>query len=528
MANMTQQDIDKIGVFWLNDIHIGLPISDILEVVPANALVATPNEHPALLGCLNLRGILIPVYSLFFYFQQDATQSPTFSIVIVQQGNQLLGLQVSGVTDIYSRDQTQSSSLNASPVQSGQTQPFINGAIQIATLPHSVYWLNLAAIFAQPNLLYAEMTDVVQHDTTVMHLPDTSTSMHDTPDQEQDTDDTRHTHLLLLKIGTLQFALNATDIFATVLNPRFKASTMQGDYCVGSIHYSGIVVPAIDLSKLCGICSRTETSHNAMQRAFLMRYPEGFIAFMIEDILDVRQEHIGTIRPMSRASLHYPEFIFGMIDLPAINEAGLSPYYLYVNSQALLAYRNLEQLSKLITVDNQKEANLILNLLRKETQEKQNYQIITYHLDMDVATPVEQISQIIAWNPHHIFGHTTQGAGILIEQDKVVSVYNLRELLGFPPGDHPSPTESAASVLIVSHNDDHIGFIVSQLNAIEEASQPDSEDEIITPPVREGFGAIAAIWSTARIVHDKEKRMICQINLRDLAQQLLKPAQSNR
>jgi len=212
MANMTQQDIDKIGVFWLNDIHIGLPISDILEVVPANALVATPNEHPALLGCLNLRGILIPVYSLFFYFQQDATQSPTFSIVIVQQGNQLLGLQVSGVTDIYSRDQTQSSSLNASPVQSGQTQPFINGAIQIATLPHSVYWLNLAAIFAQPNLLYAEMTDVLQHDTTVMHLPDTSTSMHDTPDQEQDTDDTRHTHLLLLKIGTLQFALNATDI----------------------------------------------------------------------------------------------------------------------------------------------------------------------------------------------------------------------------------------------------------------------------------------------------------------------------
>ncbi len=134
---MTESDRDgtqSYVVFRLGGEGYALEVMRVQEVLDVQAMTEVPGSPKCLLGVINLRGHVVPVYDLRIPFglHADSSMSRTPSVLIVEteQGNdsQVTGLVVDRVSDVleFSPDEVQ-----ASPqLGLGKTTPFVRGLIR--------------------------------------------------------------------------------------------------------------------------------------------------------------------------------------------------------------------------------------------------------------------------------------------------------------------------------------------------------------------------------------------------------------
>ena len=121
-------------VFRLGGEGYALEVMRVQEVLDVQSMTEVPGSSKCLLGVINLRGHVVPVYDLRIPFglrtDSNRNRAPSVLIVETKQGNdaQVTGLVVDRVSDVleFSPDEVQ-----ASPqLGLGKTTPFVRGLIR--------------------------------------------------------------------------------------------------------------------------------------------------------------------------------------------------------------------------------------------------------------------------------------------------------------------------------------------------------------------------------------------------------------
>ncbi|MGC8641398.1 MAG: chemotaxis protein CheW [Isosphaeraceae bacterium] len=121
-------------VFRLGGEGYALEVMRVQEVLDVPALTEVPGSPKCLLGVINLRGHVVPVYDLRIPFglttEPDPVHVPSVLIVETEPGNesQVTGLVVDRVSDVleFSEDEVQPSP----QLGLGKTTPFVRGLIR--------------------------------------------------------------------------------------------------------------------------------------------------------------------------------------------------------------------------------------------------------------------------------------------------------------------------------------------------------------------------------------------------------------
>ena len=134
---MTESDRDRAQsyvVFRLGGEGYALEVMRVQEVLDVQSMTEVPGSPKCLLGVINLRGHVVPVYDLRIPFglhtDSNLNRAPSVLIVETEQGNdsQVTGLVVDRVSDVleFSPEEVQPSP----QLGLGKTTPFVRGLIR--------------------------------------------------------------------------------------------------------------------------------------------------------------------------------------------------------------------------------------------------------------------------------------------------------------------------------------------------------------------------------------------------------------
>lgn len=94
-------DNHQLVILHIGEEAIGLPIGSIQEIVLVPQLTNVPGTGESVRGIVNLRGQIIPVVALRTLFHMDdAEETNSSRIVVVQQGAETVGLFVDSVSEV--------------------------------------------------------------------------------------------------------------------------------------------------------------------------------------------------------------------------------------------------------------------------------------------------------------------------------------------------------------------------------------------------------------------------------------------
>ena len=90
-----------LGGFRLDDMELALPLTALREVQPFKQLSPLPCPNKAVVGGLNLRGVVIPVLDLRTMLGKQAEALFQPSVVIMVHEGHVLGLLSNGVSGVF-------------------------------------------------------------------------------------------------------------------------------------------------------------------------------------------------------------------------------------------------------------------------------------------------------------------------------------------------------------------------------------------------------------------------------------------
>lgn len=134
---MTDPERDRAQsyvVFRLGGEGYALEVMRVQEVLDVQSMTEVPGSPKALLGVINLRGHVVPVYDLRIPFglplESTSSRAPSVLIVETEAGNdaQVTGLVVDRVSDVleFSPEEVQP----APQLGLGKTTPYVRGLIR--------------------------------------------------------------------------------------------------------------------------------------------------------------------------------------------------------------------------------------------------------------------------------------------------------------------------------------------------------------------------------------------------------------
>ncbi|SMC28044.1 purine-binding chemotaxis protein CheW [Andreprevotia lacus DSM 23236] len=498
------------GVFSLAGMQLALPLDALREVVPRQALINLPCGNPAVIGGIDLRGLLVPMLDLRRQLQMDST-TPAQTVVIMTHEGRLLGLLAESVTGVFS---CAADELHAIDATDGHNTLLTGSFSHIETaVPISI--LNPAAITALP-------------DTPLVDDPQQGQDSDAAPPADAPVAETGAAHesyVLLMRCGGLPLAMASTRVHSTVLNPHVHPSTLASGYCLGSIEYADLLVPAVDLTQLCGLGVRGKPA-----QAFVVQYPQGLVAFMVEEIMDVVSADPRLATAVPPQSLPHAEFFDGVLPtsvLPADTAqlpAASHGFYFLLSGEALANHAKLITLSQMNTTPDGKV------VLRGDNQDDtprdsgMHGKMLTYDLGGGaIATPIEQISEILPWSEATtLLGEGGPALGLMMNRGNAIPTFCLSTLTGQPR----APLTPTASVLVVENQGGMIGFTVPHLISIEEAAWAPQEDiDALARHAKqtEASKDVRQCWGRVLVAQAGDERMLNLLDLHHLATMVLHP-----
>ncbi len=92
----------EILVFSLGTMRCGVNVAKVREVIGQVDITPVPQSHPAVIGCANLRGQVVPLVDLQLYFKPDQpSDCPNRHIIITEFNDLVMGFVVDDVEQIY-------------------------------------------------------------------------------------------------------------------------------------------------------------------------------------------------------------------------------------------------------------------------------------------------------------------------------------------------------------------------------------------------------------------------------------------
>jgi len=86
--------------FRLGGMLLGLPVSDVQEIVRSSAITPVPLAPPLVRGLVNLRGLVLPALDLRWRLGMDRAGSEPGIHVILSRDGELISLPVDSIDDV--------------------------------------------------------------------------------------------------------------------------------------------------------------------------------------------------------------------------------------------------------------------------------------------------------------------------------------------------------------------------------------------------------------------------------------------
>ncbi len=390
---------------------------------------------------MNLHDVVIPVLDLAVTLEWERPEREHPVIVIISAGGRMLGVvadRIDGITTVPDD-------------QRHDTRDTGNGLVFSHTFGHPetgavVSILDADAILALPGV------PAVADQASGPPAGTAATAGAGVP-------------MLLVRCGDFRLAVSLVDIHTVLPQLVVTESPMAGELCRGVTAYMNDWVPVVDLALALGLGSSAGT------QGLLWSFPEGLVALQVAEVVEIVTLDRAQIRPLPALGMANAHRFRGVAQVPGHGQ------HLMVDPAGLSADETLSALARLntpredVTVPDGRPAG-------GRTTDLDRY--LTYRVGVEVATPLGQIAEILAY-PDDLAPLAGTGGGLLglfTHRDIVASLISLDQLIGRPPAIDPDTSR----VLLVEQEGNHIGYVVEGLGAIEHSVW--EEDGRATDPGR--------------------------------------------
>ncbi|MER5171009.1 chemotaxis protein CheW [Thioclava kandeliae] len=425
---MTQDS--KLALVDLGRIVIGIHVRDLREVMAApKELQAFQSSQPAVIGCVALRGQIIPVVDIAPVLGLTPVDTATDGnvIVILGRGEHVYGMLAK-------------TALRIVPAQDGIMQQISRdqGALADQLLPE------FRLIDSQP-IGILDPTVLPRHGVPQSRA-----------ERSQRQVQSSQNNYLTFEMDGVHYCLPLCDIGATLPDTEIDTRVMRSGFCEGSVTHHGTERALVNLNALLGMSGRDQPVTTVS--SVLLPFGAGqSLALRADRVLDISTLSGGQITPMPSV-LSYRSDLFAGVHLTS---GGREVYVL--DGKALIADETLAMLSKL----EQRSADIAAS---KPTG--------TSTLGHDLATAllvqsggqfafnIEVIEEIVAMPeaPMNAGSYSAYRGNLHSRSGRLIPTYCLATLLG-QYGDH---CETATAIVLIKFGEETIGLMVDRICAIEQ------------------------------------------------------------
>jgi len=488
------------GLLGLAGVDVALPLSALREVVPhPSVLAALPVTAPGLVGAMELRDLVVPVVDLRFVLgaatgasvgaRPDGAMDQV--VVVVADGDQLLGLVADEVRGVLRVPDEQLLALRA-----GGGSLLVSHTFRHLDGSGIVSVLDAAALVGLPGV------------PTVQELPRAAAAT------GVGARGARRT-LTLLRCGPQVVALDVRHVHTTLPGGTVVPSVLDGDLCLGVAPCTGREVPVVDPLVMLGLGALAPEHRDGA--GLVLDLGDGYVVLALTALLDIVQVDADQVLALPPFSVPRPELLTGMVDLPGVGQCLVLDGDAWRNAPQLLALAALNtavggsgSTSRASAVPAPSAA---VDAVTPATP-REGRPYLTYAAGAEVATPLEQVSEILPLPTTHT--PTSAGAGgpdgvvgLLAHRGSALPLVHLPTVLGVT-GAAPS---AASCVLLVEVDGAHVGFAVDALHDIEPLRWEDPEaDRENRPP-----GVAGALHASPLVQVGDDPRLLRDLDLRSLA-----------
>jgi purine-binding chemotaxis protein CheW len=457
-----------LGGFVLGDMALALPMAALREVAPCASLHALPCALPAVIGGIELRGVMVPVLDLRLSLGQTRREVPHPCVVVMVHEGRILGLLADAVTGIFACEAAQLHPVRPSP---GLPQPLFSASLQRADDATMISVLDPSTLMALPQVpLVAD--------------PEPARAAGATLQEAASAEDDPLRTLVLLRCGQVLLALDAGLVYTTVSDPAVMASALAGGHCLGVYEHAGVQVPVLDLHALCGLGG---AAADARKQAFLVALPQGLVAFLVDAVLDVIGVKAGQLMRVPRFALPRADLFGEALPFNALSgdlQADLhgrigrsEGQFLVLDGEGLLACEEVQCLAgaNVNVIDGRTakgpgQTGVPAGERSADAASQGRQDVITYVMGGETASPMAQVSEILPMQGC-VPGPSSQGdmLGFLVNQGRSIPVLCLNRLVRGADTVREQGHADSACVLVVPWQDEWVGFAVPRLVAIETA-----------------------------------------------------------
>jgi purine-binding chemotaxis protein CheW len=273
-----------------------------------------------------------------------------------------------------------------------------------------------------------------------------------------------------MRCGKVALSIDAMAVSATLLSPLVQSSPLAMGHCRGVIEHAGLLLPALDFQALLGLGPAPPSD---LTQAFVMNTPDGAIAFLITEVMDVARCREADFLAVPRFALPHPTLFSGTLPREALSDEVVHrsrasiTQFLRVDGRALQQDEEVRNLASTVHHRGARERrppNDTHGVEASASGVQSGRSVLTFMLGGETATPLDQIQEILPYT-RDISIFDTRGSllGVLINRGRSIPVMCLSGLVGLPAPD----VSPAVSVLVVESQGTLIGFAVPMLKSIE-------------------------------------------------------------
>ena len=426
------------GVLRIGEAQVALPISLLREVVPCpREFAKLPTRAAGLLGAINVRGKVLPVFDLRETLEQSATLSDTQVVALLYQDGKALGLVADSLAGLTVVEESQ-----INRMRSADGELLFSGSFVREEDLSIVSVLSIGALMAQPGL-------PLLNDAQVANMLEPKSQMGQTR------------ALMLLRCGEVGLAMDVTDIHTILPIVKVTPTSLSSAVCRGVIVHAGKEIPAVDPLALMSL---GQTPATDVCQALVLNYEDGLVALLVNQVIEIIHAKLNDLLPIPPLTVKRRDLLKHTLTLPERGQ------FLVMAPQALGLDAQLTVLASLNTVIEKKPAQgLSLTTSGISTIDRTvNYSVITFDLGCEVAGKLSDVVEVMKMPEHYteLPGMHAAVKGLVSLRGRSIALVDLGEALGVPP----AKDNEAARVLVVKHEDMHFGFIVRQLHHVENAT----------------------------------------------------------
>ena len=469
------------GLLRLGGMDVALPLAALREVVPCPMrLAGLPASAPGLLGALELRALLLPVVDLRPVLELPALRGPEQVVVVVAHEGQVLGLladEVRGITRLRNSARV--------PVR-GDGGLLFSHTFRHPEGGHAVSVLDAGALLARPGV--PTVADATR-----------DASGADAVARAGDARDVRT--LTLVRCGPYRFGIEVGSVHTTLPRPEPRPSVLSGPLCLGVVDFADREVPVVDPLVLCGL---GQIAADDVDAGLVLELEHGYVVLALSSLLDLAEVAVEDVLPVPAFAVARPELVSGIVQVGDGDTR--SEQALVLDGGALMTEPSLMSLATVNTaLDAATTETRGAAVATAAAAGAPTY--LTYSIGVDLATPVDQVSEIVPF-PGTVTATAVDGLlGVVVHRRAAVPVLCLATLLGRPT----QPVTAASCLLLVAVDDELVAFAVDALRSIDPLTWCDPEQALRDDdPLSLRSARLVAVGGDARLLPEVDLRRVAR------------------